>query len=356
MSERQPRLLSFTEISTAMTCFAQWDFAYGGRLAGSTLRAKGIAPQLSDGRAWGAAVAAWHANSGTLLASWAAHEALRASLDKDAAEMEKNGWPVSFDERMETENNLSAILDHYMTTSTPLPNLTSLEGEIVVPVPSRGGARGSTRYRFQCFLDGATEEDGVGHQIVEFKLRGGLTPVPLIHKQRQPRWYAWAYMKAYGRPPAGVLIDERLKEAPKPPRTLKAKKKGDGIDGRIPSHAKDQLCTPESYVDLCHEHGVEPHWDIVEHLGQRLWQQRVLLSLRPGELTAAGEELRDSAKLIRDLDSGELTPIRNASRMHCGGCKYRDVCAEPSDELFVDTLFERTVPKRLRPPREKVVA
>lgn len=350
MTDRQPRLLSFTEVSTAMTCFASWDFAYGGRLAGSTLKAKGIAPILSDGKAWGAAVAAWHANSGTLLAKWAAHAELRRSLDTDEAFMREQGWPVSPEDRLQTEANLIEILDHYMASSEPLPNLVKLEGEIVVPVPSRSGVRSSTRYRFQCFLDGATD-DAAGQWIVEFKLRGGLTPVPLLMKQRQPRWYAWAYQKAYGHAPAGVWVDERLKEAPKPPRTLKERKKGDGIDGRIPSHAKDQLTTPEAYVDLCHEHGVEPEWSTVEHLRSRLWQQRVPILLRKDELTDAGNELRDAAKLIRDLDSGDLMPIRNASRAHCGGCKYRDICAEPTDELFIDTLFERTIPKRLREPR-----
>jgi hypothetical protein len=349
MTDRQPRLLSFTEVSTALTCWAQWDFAYGGRLAGTTLKPKELAPALGGGRAWGAAVAAWHQNAGTLLASWFAHDALRAQLDADAQEMIELGFDPGLDARMETETRLGAILDHYIATAEPFPNLTKLEAEIVVPVPSRGGKQGSTRYRFQCFLDGFTDDNGE-QWLVEFKLRGSLTPPELLLKQRQPRWYGWAYTRQQnGHMPTGVYVDERLNAAPGTPRTVQGRKKG---EGRRPSHDKAQVITPESYIDLCHEHSEEPHLDVVEHLRQRQWQQRFPLSLRPSEMEAAGNELRDAAKLIRDLDSGELTPIRNASRAHCGGCKFRTVCAEPTDELFVDALFKRTVPKRLRTPEE----
>jgi len=34
----------------------------------------------------------------------------------------------------------------------------------------------------------------------------------------------------------------------------------------------------------------------------------------------------------------------------CGRCRYSAICDNPTDDLAVDVLFERTVPKRLRPP------
>ena len=55
------RQLSFTEIQTALTCEGRHAFQYTGRLTGGeTLKRKQIAVELSNGRAWGAAVAAWH--------------------------------------------------------------------------------------------------------------------------------------------------------------------------------------------------------------------------------------------------------------------------------------------------------
>jgi hypothetical protein len=338
------RVLSFSEIDTALACFARWDFAYGGRLAGSTLKAKELAVGLSEGRAWGAGVAAWHQHADELTALWDGHGAIHESLAEDAAAMKEAGFEPDVGQRRETEAKLSGMLDHYATLADPLPGLERLEGLVEVPILSRSGTgRASTRYRFQCYLDGATGDGW----LVEFKLRGRLTDPKLMELQRQQRWYAWAEMVRRGRPPVGIWIDERLNELPKEPRILKSGK---------PSHAKDQLTTPEAYSDLCHEKNELPKLEVVEHLRQRQWQQRFPLMLRPGELDEAGEELIGAAKLINQLDHGEMPPIRNAKRQVCSFCRFKDVCANPGDSTYVETLFNRTVPKRLRGPKEEAVA
>lgn len=361
MTDRQPRLLSYTEIETALTCWARWDFAYGGRLAGATLKRRELAPILSGGRAWGAAVAAWHAGQGTLFPEFDAHQALNASLDNDVDDMKERGFTPSTESVLELQTHLAACLDHYMTTATPLPNLTLLEHESRVPLPARGNSgRSSTVYRLQTFLDGFTvigpdhPEYPEGQYVVEFKFRGRLTPVPIVQRQRQHPWYAWGLRRAQnGYGVDGTLVDERLSEAPKPPNLNKPRPTKKNPNPNPPvSHAKDQLCTADDYIAVCHEFGEDPHWDVVENLRARRWQQRVPIFYGPGDLERAGDELRDAAKLIRDLDRGDLTPIRNATTQHCQGCRFRDVCSEPTDQLFVDTLFERTVPKRLRDPNE----
>jgi hypothetical protein len=334
------RLLSWTEIDTALTCWARWDFAYGGRLAGSTLKPKELAPILSEGRAWGAAVAEWHMRGGEVTALWDAHQALKASLDDDEQEIREAGLPADLDVRVEMENRLGTMLDHYAETTEPLYGLRRIEEEIVVKLPSRGGKRSSSVYGFQCFLDGYTDENGE-RWLAEFKLRGRLTEPVLLERQRQPRWYAWAESRSGKKAPLGVIVDERLNDIPKDPRRLKS--------GR-PSHAKDQMTTPEAYAQVCHEAGELPKLDVVQALRQRQWQQRFPLMFRPGELDEAGQELVSAARLIRDLDSGLLAPIRNAKRMTCSYCKFREICSQPEDELVVDALFQRTEPKRLREP------
>jgi hypothetical protein len=332
------RLLSWTEIDTAMTCWARWDFAYGGRLAGSTLKPKELAPILSEGRAWGAAVAAYHQHGNEVTAPWYAHEALRQSLDEDEAEMRAAGVPTALEHRIEMENRLGAMLDHYAETVEPLYGLERIEGEITVKLPSRGGQRASSLYGFLCYLDGFTNENGE-RWLVEFKLRNRLTEPALLERQRQPRWYAWAESKAGKKQPLGVIVDERLNDLPKPPRVLQS--------GKV-SHAKDQMTTPEAYAQACHVAGELPKLDVVQALRQRQWQQRFPLMFRPGELAEAGQELVSAARLIRDLDSGVLTPIRNAKRVNCSYCKFAGICTEPGDTLVVDSLFRRTEPKRLR--------
>jgi hypothetical protein len=198
-------------------------------------------------------------------------------------------------------------------------------------------------YRFQCFLDGFTDEGGQPW-LVEFKLRNRLMDPALLERQRQYRWYAFAWSKKHGRVPAGIYVDERLNEVPKPARIL--------ASGKV-SHAKDQMTTPELYAAACHECGELPKLEVSESLRARQWQQRFPLQLRPSELDTAGGELTSAAKLIRDLDRGEVLPIRNASRANCSMCDFRDVCSEPGDQIYVDQLFDRTEPKRLRTPKEE---
>lgn len=352
------RSISYSEISSAQTCQARHAFGYTGHLTyGQTLHRRAIAPRLSHGRAWGAAVAAWHAFPAdhTLMGCWqpvrakmAAHGSLLASYAADIAEQAQSGVWVSPLLQVERQNWLAEVLDHYVATADRLPNLTRLEGEIDIPLPSRTGRRSSSLYRFQGFIDGFTVDDHDHEWIDEFKLRDSLTSVKQIELGRQIRWYAWAHQRASGRQVVGVIVDERLSKAPKPPRLVQARRKHEGIDGYVPSHAVDQLCLPEDYLTLCEEYGVSYHDETVLALQQRVWQQRVPIPFRPSELEEAGQELVSAAKLIRDLDSGDLFPVRNAQPALCNGCKFRDVCAEPNDELFVDTLFERTVPKRLR--------
>ena len=340
------RQLSFSEIATAMTCQARWDFAYSNRLAGDSLTPKALTPILSEGRAWGSACAAWHSNANTVLAEWEAHQALRDSLNADYTAMTEAGlFPPPPQERLETETRLATMLDHYMASVEPLPNLTRLEGEIVTALPSRLGVRRSPLYRFQCYLDGYTAIEGQ-QWIVEFKLRNTLTDPALLARQRQTRWYAWALGQEQGYHPSGVIIDERLNLAPQPARLVQGRKKG---EGRVPSHAKDQATTVEDYLGVCFDHGIPPKPETADALRARAWQQRHQILFRPSELEEAGRELVSGSKLIRDLDNGDLTPIRNATRMTCGGCRFREVCDNPTDRLLVDTLFDRKPAKRDRP-------
>jgi hypothetical protein len=361
------RALSFSEVQTAMTCQARWDFAYGGRLAGSTLKRREVAPHLSAGRAWGAAVAAWHAAQddwGGLFIQWdpaiaqmRAHAALRASYWQDVDKQREHGIYLPEEIVLEGLDTIGASLDHYMATAQRFQNLTRLEGEFNVPIPSRsGGGRASTRYRFHGFLDGYTIEDGDLEWLVEFKYRGKLTSVETIQRSRQARWYVWAEAaKQRGRIPVGIYIDERLNEAPKPARIVKAKRKADGIDGYTVSHAVDQMTTPESYIAACAHYGVDPNVETLDCIRRRSWQLRVPLLFRGDEIHESGLELVSAAETIRDLDNGRY-PVRNAQTYICNQCDFRKICSNPRDTFLVDSLFERTEPKRLRPPlpRENV--
>jgi hypothetical protein len=339
------RTLSYSEISTALDCEARWDFRYGDRLAGTSLAEKAIAPLLSQGRAWGAAVATLHSTPGDDRGR-AAVAALDESLDEDA-EIQKEHGVFDQEEFDATRLRLLTILNHYMSSAEIVPMDEVLEKELYVPILARtGSGRPSSKYRMQCFLD-ATETDEYGNVwLDEFKLRTSLTPAKLITRQRQIRWYAWAWWQDTGQKVIGVYVNERLNETPKPPRVLKS--------GKL-SHAKDQMCTPEAYEAACLEYDEEPVQTTVDSLAARKWHQRVPVMFRDGELERAGEELVSAAQLIHGLDTAQRTPLRNVKRANCNWCPFDEVCEDP-DPRLVDALFERKPAKRDRPPLKGAAA
>jgi hypothetical protein len=336
----QPRLLSYSEIHCALTCWAQHAFAYTGHLTdGDALHGRDIPLVLSEGRAHGAAAARWHQQGKSLMAALEAADALRRSLEADELEQREMGLVPSVEDRVATEARMLDLLAHYVDVATPLANLTRLEDEIVVAIPSRTGIHASSRYRFQCYIDGWTTDDQDRPWLVEFKLRRRLSSVELIANSRQLRWYAWALRQAKGIEPVGVLVDEFLNEVPRRPRILQS---------GIPSHATNQLVRTLDYRRVCEEYGVEPTTTAIDAFDRITWHQRVPIFFGEGELDEAGSELVAAAKLIRDLDSGELAPVRHVSPMTCNSCRYRRICAHPEDDLFVESLFERVSPKRNR--------
>jgi PD-(D/E)XK nuclease superfamily len=233
------------------------------------------------------------------------------------------------------------MLAHYIETTEPL-SLDRLEHEIVVSIPSRTGQRRSNRYRLQAFFDGIHTDDQGRVWIVDFKLRGQLTSYELVVLNRQYRIYAWAAREALDIEPAGFMVDERLNEAPKPVRVLKS---------GAPSHAKDQLTTPDRYIAACQKAGVDVEPTTLEALRARRWQARHRVIFRPGELDETADQLVSAAKLVHQLDTGELAAARNPSRARCPGCPYREICADPVGLAdLIDMTFERKPPKRLRDP------
>lgn len=343
------RLISFSEVSTLLRCPAQWDFRYGSTLAGTSLKEKHVAPRLSAGRAWGAAIAAWHCNTGHLDAGLQAIEAMDESLAEDAEQMIEFGvWDE--EAHHQVREHLLRLLVHELDVVEQIP-MHSVEDELRVAIPSRTGQRSSNRYAFHGFIDAyETDQDGATW-LNEFKLRGSLHPVELIQRSRQLRWYAWAFQRQYGLAVAGVYVNERLDEPPKLPRLVKTGRK----DGSLrPSDAIDQMTTADAYQDVCAEYDREPNQATVAALAARRWGQRVPIIFRPGELEEAGHELVGAARLIAEHESG-VYPIRNPSRATCGYCAFREICEDPSNG-HVEALFARVPPKAEREPLPEGVA
>lgn len=367
------RAISFTEGSNILTCQAQWDFNYGGVLAGDCLKPKAVPLRLQEGSAWGAGVAAFHAAREDKVE--AGIVALTAKLDAEAKKLEAKGF-YDADAHRGMASKLRALLEQYASEEDDRPvqlaGLAGLEQELLVPLPSRSGKGDSNRYFLQVFFDGVLGEGSVW--LVEFKLRDTLSALELITNGRQIRYYAWAYEREYGIPVAGVIVDERLNAQPKPAKIVNSKKgvgrevEVDVLDKetkeptgekkmvwRAPSTDKAQLTTPELYEEACREYGVDVDEATVAALRDRRWSQRERVFLTPREIEESGTELVSLGRQVAALDSGAVYPVRNVKPQNCNGCRFREICNDPHDRELVDSLFDRRPPKRDRNPEEEVV-
>lgn len=326
------RLISHSEAAVLLDCQAKHAFAYTGSLTGGMAIAPKIQPiPLQAGKAWGRAVAALH----DLDTPETPQEALEASLEEDAERQRDHGV---YDDAQHTAlvDELSEILGHYIATAEPLP-LTHPEHELEVAIPSRSGRRKSNLYRLQGFLDGLHRDDEGRLWIVEFKLRKQLTAFEQIVLWRQLRWYSWAWREETGESITGAIVEERLRKAPSPVKLNK--------DG---TPSKQQSCRLDDYIAAWQELGRQPDAEVVAKLEGKAWQIRHRVLFREGELDEVGKQLVSIGQQIRDLDIGDLYPIRNPSPMRCPGCAFRQICPTPDDTELVDALFERVPAKRNR--------
>lgn len=372
------RKISFTEQSTLLTCQAQWDFTYGGYLAGTALKPKAVPLRLQEGRAWGAGVAAFHAAKEDKLD--AGIVALTGRLAAEAEELDEKGF-YDADVHLQMVGKFVGILAQYAGEEegrwAPLAGLSRLEHELLVPLPSRSGKGDSSRYRLQVFFDGVLEDAEGRIWLVEFKLREKLSSLELITNSRQIRYYAWAWQRKYGRPVTGVIVDERLNEQPKPARWVKPKRKDEGVSvdpdqaeelgapysdkerevyigdegklvRRTVSHAKEQMTTPELYLAACERAGVGPVPETLEEIASRRWSQRERVFLTDAEIEESGTELVSLGRQVAAVDSGLVYPVRNVKPQTCNGCRFREICSNPKESELVDALFDRFPAKRDR--------
>lgn len=322
------RLLSVSESSSLLDCSWRWDLSYGGHLAGSALTPRDTPLLLREGKAWGRAMAALHDHWDRTDQLVLAEQALVDSITEDALERERYGLRDPEAER-QVLDLLQACLRHYYASSEPLP-LFGAETHLELPLPA--AQRHSNRYRLEAYLDGL-HQDTHGIWVVEFKWRASrIQDYELAARQRQLRWYGWAWREQLGREPCGVILDERLGKRPDPVRY--------NADGRL---SLVQACTPEDYEAAGGRNAA-----VREKLVAKVWQARRRITFRPGELDWAGRELRSLARLVQLHDSGQLAPVRNPNERNCRGCRFRAICDDPWDTELVDALYERHPPKRDR--------
>lgn len=385
MAVKSLRSISYSEVAAALKCPASWDFSYGDTLAGASLKPRSTAAILSNGSAWGAAVAEWHSTGDLFAALGAAEDSFAA----DRRNMVERGILPDLGETLRQGELVGRCLEHYVEDSVRMENFGQIEREIELPIPARtprgwvageayGGYRNSSKYRYLAKLDGhATYRDHPA--IAEFKFRGQLTELAVVELQPQYRWYAWAYAREIGWDgPVSVLVDERLSVAPNEARLVKAAAKdsmcpvcheppgmpcaaisGDDLLRRGSFHAQrkelvtvssavDQVTTVGLYERACFDNRAFVDNNVLAALRSREWGKRHVLTFTPSQLAEAGLELTSAARKVASLDRGDEYPIRNGSVQNCRGCRFKEICSDPRNTFVVDSIFERRPAKRNR--------
>jgi len=327
------RAMSQSEVSTLLACPMRWSFAYGD-VAGFPIQPRVTALRLREGRAWGAGIQQFHTRTrpdlGLEDACGRAAAAMLASLDEDAAQMEREG-AFDAEEYDVTKEKLIGALVHYAATQERL-NLVGSEVELEL--------HHADGWTYRCHIDGIHQDEDGYLWIVEFKLRGAgaFTPLEQVVLWRQVRWYAIA-LEASKEPDGfdpsfvdtdivrGVIVDERLNDAPSPVRFNK--------NGDV---SATQSCTLEQYLDACAVRGQIPHEPTVARLTGKVWSQRHTVLFRVDELDDALHELEAAASLVAIYAGHSLRPIRNPGRQ-CGTCAYAELCPQPHDVRLRDALF-----------------
>lgn len=326
--------ISQSEIAQLLRCPAQWGFGYGD-LAGFPLKPKTTALRLREGRAWGQAVQAWHTREPGTDPIVRAHEALLTSLNDDAAFMHTHGV-LDEEEFAQTMARMQEILVHYCATQ---PRLNLIGSEVELEMPHVDG------WTYRCHLDGIHQDEDGYLWVVEFKLRtpGAFTSLEIVQLWRQVRWYALALeatngteeIRFYNGEPTeivrreirGVIVDERLNDAPNPVRYNK--------NGSV---SATQSCLYEEYERACMMLNQPMHEPTVQRLQAKVWQQRHEVYFRPDEMRDALYELESAATLLSLYHNHRLRPIRNPGRQ-CATCAFLPLCPDYTDARLRDALF-----------------
>lgn len=330
------RSISHSEAAVLLDCQAKHDFSYVGQLAGSALQPITKHVRLREGKAWGRAMAAYHLTRYVTIDERlvTAHSEIEMSIGEDVSQ----NILIDPEDVREMSDKMHALFTDYAAVTEPI-GVHSTELELDVQIPARSGKRASTRYRFTGFLDAIQTDPYDRDWIIEFKLRGQLSSVEQVALMRQIRWYAWGYQRMTGRKVAGVIVEERLNQVPKPARIL--------ANG-LPSHTEKQATTPGLYAAACREAGIEPNAETLSLLAERRWQARHTIFLSEREIDEAGLQLTSVANLAGQFDSGLLYPTRNPSQFRCPSCSFRDICNSPHDADLVEALFARVPAKKDR--------
>lgn len=322
------RFISVTEVGELLECQAKHAFGYTGALSGGKCL-EPLVPHLNlrRGRAWGAGVAHWHEHGEFAPASLA----MLAALDDDVQAMQQAGvWTEELAaEHYALYESLASILSDYAATAERL-TFDSPERELRVDI-------GDTGFGFLGFLDGLhTDADG-RVWLVEFKLRGELTPAEHVGLDRQVRWYGWACRELFDIEPAGLIYDERTTFVPGPVKM--------NADGETPTK-RQAGCTADAYAAAWRAVGKEPDEATMAALGKRETHGRTHVVFTPRELDDAGRELVTATKLVRAFDERLLHPVRNTQKGRCARCKFREICPDPTGSIeILPALFALKPPK-----------
>jgi PD-(D/E)XK nuclease superfamily protein len=304
--ESKKRYVSNEELRTLFNCEAQWDFRYGDRLAGDSLKPLTDVDRLVSGSIWDRLAKSYNRN-GIYPKSREAMQDL-CGFSIELAEYEKQ----------------LALIRRYSSMNRPIRTTEVAEYRVAVSPILDLWVSPDDLY---------ASSDGLWY--IDYKLRASLTSVEYLQRNMQGMLYVWGARKA-GIDIKGIIFDETLNEMPAEVRYNK--------DGR-PS--KVQTCSASDYLKGCVSGGYLPDPEIIKKLEDRKVHQRVVVDHFDFDLDTIEATIQSAYTRITFLENGLLYPTRTRNSMICRYCRYNNICEFPEPD-YIDFLYERKPAKRYR--------
>lgn len=236
-----------------------------------------------------------------------------------------------YDERLELGiGMLENYANHYKDNDFYEVLYVEIEFEVEIP--------GLPGYVYQGRIDAIVRDKNGRIWIVDHKTRGQFGDTEWADMDEQSGSYCWAIQEMLGIKVHGVVFNELLKAAPKPPQVLQS--------GNL-SKNKQWRGTRDYFIKCLAENGqgLSGYEDFIDYLGSRPnpYFRRIQVHRSQRELQLLGERIQLEAL---DMYDPNVRIYPAPGMFNCMGCSYRVPCLAKMDGSDYQHILDSNFKKR----------